>query len=63
MDFVLRSTGKAIGDKRIKWGRKALPDLDYANDLSILDEIVSKMNQYLEVLRVQGARIGYNGLE
>ena len=42
MDFVLRSTGKAIGDKGIKWG----------------DESVSKMNELSEVLRVQGARIG-----
>ena len=34
-----------------------LLDLDYADDLSILDESVSKMNEFLEVLRVQGARI------
>ena len=33
-------------------------DLDYADDLNILDESVSKMNQLLEVLRVQSARIG-----
>ena len=39
MDFVLRSTGKAIGDKGIKWG----------------DESESKMNELSEVLRVQGA--------
>ena len=32
--------------------------LDYADDLSILDESVSKMNELLEVLRVLGARIG-----
>jgi hypothetical protein len=32
--------------------------LDYADDLSILDQIVSKMNEVLEVLRVQGAGIG-----
>jgi len=37
MDFVLWSTGKAIGDHIIKWGGKMLLDLDYADDLSILD--------------------------
>ena len=58
MDFVLRSTGKAIGDNGIKWGRKTLLNLDYADDLSILDESVSKMNELLEGLRVQEARIG-----
>ena len=58
MDFVLRSTGKAIGGHGIKWRGKTLLDLDYADDLSILDESVSKMNEFLEVLRVQGARIG-----
>ena len=42
MDFVLRSTGKAIGDHGIKWGGRTLLDLDYADDLSILDESVSK---------------------
>ena len=58
MDFVLRSTGKAIGDRGIKWGGKTFLDVDYADDLSILDESVSKMNQHLEVLLVQGARKG-----
>ena len=58
MDFVLRSSGKATGDHRIKWGGKTLLDLDYADYLSILDESVSKMNEFLEVLRVQSARIG-----
>ena len=57
MDFVLRSTGKTIGDHGIKWGGRTLLDLDYADDLSILDESVSKMNEFLEVLRVQGAKI------
>ena len=56
--FVLRSTGKTIGDHGIKWGGKTLLDLDYADDLSILDESVSKMNEFLEILRVRGARIG-----
>ena len=57
MDFVLRSTGKAMGDHKIKWGGKILLDLDYADDLSVLDESVSKMNELLEVLRVQSATI------
>ena len=58
MDFVLKSTGKAVGDHGIKWGGRTLLDLDYADDLSKLDESVSKMNDFLEVLRVQGAKIG-----
>ena len=32
-------------------------DLDYVDDLSILEESLSKMNELLEVLRVQGTRI------
>ena len=39
----LGSTGKAIGDHGIQWGRKTLLDIDYTDDLSILDESVSKM--------------------
>ena len=58
MDFVLKSTGKAMGNQGIKWGEKTLLNLDYADDLSILDESVSKMNEVLEVSRVQGTRIG-----
>ena len=49
---------KISGDHGIKWGGKTLLDLYYADDLSILDESVSKMNEVLEVLRVQGAKIG-----
>ena len=52
-DFVIGSTGKAFGDHGIKWGGKMPLDLDYADDLSILDESVTKMNE----LRIQGARI------
>ena len=44
MDLVLRSTGKAMGDHRIKWGGNNFLDLHFADDLSILDETVSKMN-------------------
>ena len=47
-----------MGDHAIKWEGKTLLDLDYADDLSIVDESVSKMNELSEVLRVQGARIG-----
>ena len=58
MDFVLRSTGKAMGGHGIKRRGKTLLDFDYVDDLSILDESVSKMNELLKILRVQGARIG-----
>ena len=58
MNFVLRRTAKAMGDNGIKWERKNLLDLDYADDLGILDESESNMNERLEVLRVHGARIG-----
>ena len=45
MDFVLKSTGKAIGEHCIKWGGKIFLELDYADPLNILDESVSKMNK------------------
>ena len=38
--------------------KKMLLHLHYADDLSILDESLSKMNEFLEVLQVEGARIG-----
>ena len=47
-----------MGSHGIKWEGNTLLGLDYADDLSILDERVSKMNELLEVLRFQGARIG-----
>ena len=37
---------------------KKLLDLHFADDLSILDECVSEMNEVSEFLQVQGARIG-----
>ena len=43
---------------RIKWGGKTLLDLNYTDDLSILDENGSNINELLEVFRVQRARIG-----
>ena len=48
-----------MGEHKIKWGRKAFLDLDYADDLSILDVTMSKTNELLEVLLVQHARIGF----
>ena len=58
MDFVLKSRGKVLGDHGTKRARKTLLDVDYADDLSILDESGSKINKFLEIFRVQGARIG-----
>ena len=58
MDFVLRSIRKVMGDHGIKRRGYTLLDLDYADDLSILDESLSKMNEFLDALRVQGAKIG-----
>ena len=58
LDFVLRSTGKRIEDHRIKRGGKTLLDFNYADDVSIVDESVSKTNEFLEVLQIQGARLG-----
>ena len=57
--FVLRRTGEAMGDHGIQWGGKTILDLDFADDLSVLDESGSKMNELLEVLRFQAARIGF----
>ena len=43
----------------IKWKKKkTLLDLHYPDGLRILDEGASKVNELLQVLRVQGARIG-----
>ena len=38
--------------------RENILDLDYADDLSILEESVSKMIELVEVLGVESARIG-----
>ncbi|XP_065561191.1 LOW QUALITY PROTEIN: probable chitinase 10 [Artemia franciscana] len=38
MDFVIKNTGKAMGEHGIKWGGNTFMDLDYADDLRILDE-------------------------
>ena len=36
-----------MGDQGIKWGGKTLLDLYYVDDLSILDESVSEINELL----------------
>ena len=43
---------------RNNWGSKTFLDLDYADDLSILDENINKMNNILEVIKFQGTRTG-----
>ena len=55
--MALRST-ETRGSNGIKWGGKTFQDLDNADDFSILDESVSKMNELLEILRLQSGRIG-----
>ena len=47
-----------MGDHGIKQGGKNLLDLDYVDDLSILDETMTKMYDLLEVLLFQYSRIG-----
>ena len=56
--FCLKKHRKGDGRPLIKWRGKTLQDLNYADDLSILDDSTRKMNELLDVLRVQGARIG-----
>ena len=46
MSFVVRSSAKTKEEQEINWGCKNLLELDYADDLSILDENVSKMNVF-----------------
>ena len=50
MDFVLNSTGKAMWEYGIKWGRNTFLKLDYVDDLIILDENVSKIKWLIEIL-------------
>ncbi|XP_065582694.1 uncharacterized protein LOC136041845 [Artemia franciscana] len=45
MDFILMRSGKAMGEHGIKCRCKTLLDSDYADDLIILDESVSKTNK------------------
>ena len=47
IDFVLRSKGKAMGEHGIQQVGETFLDLDYADDLSNLDESVNKMNELL----------------
>ena len=57
MDFVLSSTTKALQERGMKWGSRNVLELEYADDVSVLDEHISKMNSFLAVLRVQGGII------
>jgi hypothetical protein len=50
MDDVLINTVKVMGAHSVKWGSKTFLDLDFTGDLSILYEIVRKMNEVLRVL-------------
>ena len=54
--FCLKKARKGNERPRNQMGRKNSSGL--LDDLSILDESGSKMNEILEVLRIQGARIG-----
>ena len=38
---------------------KLVPNIDYANDLTVLVEKVSKMIDFRKVLRVKGAKINF----
>ena len=42
INFVLRNTAKKIGEQGINWGSETLLNLDYADNLNILDEGVPK---------------------
>jgi len=52
MEFILRNTTKAMEEHGIKWGSKTYLYLDYADDLSILDENASIMKEFSEVSRI-----------
>ena len=45
VEFVLRSAAKVTGYYEIQWGNKLLLDLDNADDLSIPDKNVGKINE------------------
>ena len=34
-----------MGEHQIKWGSKTFLDINYSDDLNVLDESVSKMNK------------------
>ena len=59
MDFVLRNIAKAMGEHGIKWKSKTHLDNDYADDLSILDQYVCKMNE----VETKSIRLGIRGDE
>ena len=55
--LCLKDHKASNGGHRIKWGGKTFLDLDYGDDLSILDESESELNEPSEVLRVMGGHI------
>jgi hypothetical protein len=58
MDFV-----KTCKIYKRAWNQKEkvklVPNIDYANDLTVLVEKVSKMIDFRKVLRVKGAKINF----
>ena len=52
--LCLKENRKGKGRIRNQMGRKTFLDLDYADDLSILDESVSKMKEIIEVFASSG---------
>ena len=57
-DFALRTIVKATGEHEIKWEGKTFLDLDYSDDLSVLDKDISKISEFSEVVKVEAARKG-----
>ena len=55
---ILTNNKALVSDNFAKGLSNILKGLDYADDLIILDENISKTNEFLEVLRVQGAKTG-----
>ena len=65
MDFVLRSTGKAITDRRIKWGGKISEDekvtlgnekIDQVDSFTYLGSIISKDGESSEYFKSRIAK-------
>ena len=57
MDFMPRITAKVMGKLGNKLEGKSVLNFDYAYDLRMLDENISKMNNLLEVLKVRVQQI------
>jgi len=52
MDFFSKEHIQSNGRIKSQWRCKTCLGIDYANDLSIIDESLRKMNQILEALQV-----------